>query len=403
MSAKPAPRIELLDALRGLALLGILLVNIGVFASPWWGLGAADPGFDRPLDHAVHLLVACVFEMKFYLLFSFLFGYSFSLQLEAARRAGEAFAPRMRRRLLGLWVIGALHAALLFHGDILTTYAAMGAVLLALHRLPRAKALRWARGLIAATALVWAGLAALVWIDQGSLFAAIERADDLRAQADAVLTGFRGDPAQVIGARLRELSGTWLVLAGLQAPCALAMFLYGLAAGRRRLFARPERYRALLRRARTRGLAIGLPAAALFAWATLAAPGSALELFALALSIATAPWLCLAYLAIAVRAFAGRRIRRAASALAPAGRMALSNYLLQSLILALLFTGYGLGWMGRISPLSTVALATVLYAAQLCLSRLWLRRYAYGPVEWGLRALTIGAWPRMRKSAREPR
>ncbi len=151
------------------------------------------------------------------------------------------------------------------------------------------------------------------------------------------------------------------------------------------------------------GLGIGLPAAAVYASVSLYAPGGPLELFALALSVLTAPWLSLAYAAWAMAAFDSVRGGSVARALAPAGRMALSNYLLQSLVCAWLFTGYGLGGMGQVSPPACVAIASAVFAAQLWLSACWLRRHAYGPVEWLLRALTLGRWPRLRKLADEPR
>ncbi|MBW8811657.1 MAG: DUF418 domain-containing protein, partial [Lysobacter sp.] len=80
-----------------------------------------------------------------------------------------------------------------------------------------------------------------------------------------------------------------------------------------------------------------------------------------------------------------------------------SNYLLQSLVCALVFTGYGFGMMGRVSPLGCVAIAIALFGAQLSLSRWWLRQHAYGPIEWLLRALTIGHWPRLRKDLPDSR
>ncbi|WP_425331188.1 DUF418 domain-containing protein, partial [Bordetella pertussis] len=139
-----AQRLAHLDALRGFALFGILVVNIGVFASVYYGTGLPDPAFSRPLDQWVNVLVAVLFESKFYLLFSFLFGYSFTLQIDAAQRAGAAFAPRFLRRLAGLAVLGLAHAVLLYHGDILLTYAVLGALLLALRRTAPERALRWA-------------------------------------------------------------------------------------------------------------------------------------------------------------------------------------------------------------------------------------------------------------------
>lgn len=394
--SRTAPsRIDPLDALRGFALFGILVVNLGVFASPYYGLGLPDPLHDGMLDRAVRLLVAGLFEMKFYLLFSFMFGYSFSLQLDSAQRAGEAFVPRMLRRLLGLWSIGLAHALLLFHGDILATYAAMGLVLLAMRTLAERAALGCALGLIVATAVAWAGLALLVRLDG---------AVDARAaapQAQAILDGFTGSPGAVVAQRVRELVSTGLVLVFMQAPCALAMFLIGLVAGRRQVLARPEAYRPLSRRLRLYGLSIGLPAAALYAGVSTFAPGGALELAALALSLLTAPLLTGAYAALAIEGFSGRAGPGLVRLLAPAGRMALSNYLLQSAAAALVFTGYGLGLMGRLSPLAVLAFAFVLFGAQLGFSAWWMQRHGFGPVEWLLRAITLGAWPRWRKPARE--
>lgn len=391
------PRIEHIDALRGLALLGILVVNLGVFASPYYGLGLPDPGYDGLPDRAVRLLVAGLFEMKFYLLFSFLFGYSFSLQLDSARRADKAFVPRMLRRLLGLWLIGLVHAVLLFHGDILSTYAAMGLIVLAMRACSERTALHCAAALIAVTATAWAAVALLVAL---SGEAAGPDASLAAAEAQATLAGFTGDPAAVVAQRVRELSSTGIVLAFMQAPCALAMFLVGLVAGRRQVLARPDRYRPLLRRVRNRGLAIGLPAAALYAGVSTFEPGGSLELSALALSLLTAPLLTGAYVALAMSGLASGAGQGAARLLAPAGRMALSNYLLQSAAAALVFTGYGLGLMGRVSPLGLLILAIALFGAQLRFSRWWMQRHDYGPMEWLLRAITLGARPRWRKPAR---
>ena len=103
MSAVPAAagpaRLQQVDALRGFALFGILVVNIGVFASPYYGSGVVDPAFGRPLDLAASWVFGLLFETKFYLLFSFLFGYSFTLQMAAAERGQAAFLPRFLRRL----------------------------------------------------------------------------------------------------------------------------------------------------------------------------------------------------------------------------------------------------------------------------------------------------------------
>lgn len=131
MNATQNDRLAVVDALRGFALLGILMVNIGAFSSTFYGLEIPDPKFVAPFDRAVQFAISALFETKFYLLFSFLFGYSFTLQMSSSERTGRPFAPQILRRLATLWVIGLIHAALLYHGDILTTYALLGLVLLA--------------------------------------------------------------------------------------------------------------------------------------------------------------------------------------------------------------------------------------------------------------------------------
>lgn len=390
--ALPAPpeRLLHLDALRGFALLGILMVNIGFFASAYYAAAVPDPVFRDPPDRALRWLVAFVFETKFYLMFSFLFGYSFTLQMASAERAGQAFVPRMLRRQLGLWLIGAAHAVLLFNGDILTTYAVLGVLLLWLRHQSDAKAVRRAGLLVAATAALWALL--------GIVQLMLHTASDMGAaevQAVFAQRAYLGTPASAVAQRLGELPAIATVLALVQAPCALAMFLLGFVAGRRRLIEHVDAWRPLLRRLSVRGLALGLPGAVFYA--SSFAQGGGWELLGLAAGLLTAPLLCIAYMALMLNLFQHRIGRHVAAALAPAGRMALSNYLMQSLVCALLFTAYGLRWMGSVSPAGYIGLALLIFGAQLLLSRWWLQRFSYGPVEWALRALTIARWPAMRR------
>ncbi len=392
--ALPPPRLLHLDALRGLALLGILMVNIMSFASAYFGMAVPDPAFARPVDRAMRWLVACLFETKFYLLFSFLFGYSFTLQMTAAEHARRAFAPRMLRRLLGLWLIGAAHAVWLFHGDILCTYAVLGLILLWLRRQTDAQA-AWRACVL--TLLPAAGMAVL-----GGLQLRTGETVDVAgavAQASAAQMAWLGTPATVVAQRLEELSRTWWIVVLIQGPCALTMFMLGFMAGKRRMFAQLDRYRALWRSLVGWGLAVGLPGALVYATATVYRIGSGWDIVGLGVSLLSAPFLSAAYVGLAMMLFERAVGMRIARLLAPAGRMALTNYLTQSLVCALVFTAYGLGWMGRVSPAGCVLIASILFAVQLAASRLWLRRFSYGPVEWALRAFTIGAWPAMRRPA----
>ena len=140
--------------------------------------------------------------------------------------------------------------------------------------------------------------------------------------------------------------------------------------------------------------AVGLAGAALF---TI---GGRANMTGLMISIVTAPLLATAYGATLLRLFARRP--RMAAIVAPAGGMALTNYLSQSLLCVLLFTGIGLGLAGHTSPAQTQFLALIIFGSQVVASRWWMRRFRYGPVEWALRAWTHRARPAMRRQSSEP-
>ncbi|MDH6234572.1 uncharacterized protein M2281_005190 [Mesorhizobium soli] len=384
-------RITNIDALRGFALFGILVVNILAFSSVYYGTDILPLGGRSPLDAGLAILISAVFELKFYLLFSFLFGYSVTLQMQSAQKAGTAFLPRMLRRQAGLFLIGVIHAIVLFHGDILTTYAVLGLLLLALRNLSDETKIRFATTLVVVTTALWFVLAFLQWNEPGR--------DDsglVMQHAQAALAAYRGTPVSVMIQHLADLQSFLPMLLLLQAPCALAMFLIGFVFGHRKLLENPDCYRPYLSRAALWGLIVGLPGGFVYASATQFARGTSLETAGLALSILTSPFLTAAMIAAMLTMFDSSRIIRWRDYLASAGRMALSNYLMQSTVCALIFHGYGLGLIGQLSLAETLVVAVVVFGAQLLASRWWLRRFSYGPVEWLLRAATIGQWPRWR-------
>ncbi|MFI8617949.1 DUF418 domain-containing protein [Acidovorax sp. NPDC077693] len=402
----PAPRISVdhgphrehaIDALRGFALLGILIVNSGSFASTYFGLGVFEPAFSRPVDHAVRWLVSFFFETKFYLLFSLLFGYSFALQMESAERSGAAFGPRMLRRLLGLGLLGVAHAWLLYAGDILVTYAVLGLMLLALHKLRPGTAVALALMLLALVSASW-GL--IAWGFAQAPMAEVPLAE-LQAKAQLAADAYRASALDAMAQRGRDMAdGVWFVLVFVQGPCALAMFLLGLAARRSGYLAAVAQQPARLVRWMWWCLPIGFAGAFVYAWGQSGGTRQSdhVSAAALAVDLATSPFLSLGYAAALLWALQrGPLGRRLGAALAPAGRMALSNYLLQSVVGAVVFTAYGLALVGRVSPLVVLLGCVALYAAQLAISRRWMAGHAYGPVEWGLRAVTLLRRPAWRR------
>lgn len=391
-TATPAvARLLNVDALRGFALLGILVVNIWAFADPYYASTSTNPTYDSGIDHGVRFIVGLLFETKFYLLFSFLFGYSFTLQMAAAERAGSAFIPRMLRRQGGLLVMGLAHGALLYYGEILSTYAVLGLVLIACRNVRPARALKVAMWIVVSAASVWTllGVAQLI---AGELTGA--PGSDVASK----LVAFGGSAAETVAFHTDHLGETIAAVAFLQAPSAMAMFFLGLAAGRKRVFAEPSRYVAQVRRTIGVGLPIGLVGAAVYASAATFAPGGGVETVAFGIGQITAPFLAAAYVALGLTLFKSATGERIERALAPMGKTALTNYLLQSAVLGILFTGYGFGLVDQLPPLSVIAIVPVIFTGQMLLSRWWLGRHFYGPAEWVLRAITTAAVPSWRRA-----
>ncbi|MFC7104951.1 DUF418 domain-containing protein [Nonomuraea rubra] len=157
----PASRVHEVDVVRGFALAGILVANIGYFADPGYAVNGTMPIPDGPVASVITALVLT----KFYIIFSFLFGYSFTLQLRSAERAGASVRARTLRRCLGLFVIGVAHGILLWIGDILTLYAVLGLLLLAMRGMRPRTAVVTGSVIVGVLALLWAGLAALSTLD----------------------------------------------------------------------------------------------------------------------------------------------------------------------------------------------------------------------------------------------
>ncbi|MGO3735004.1 MAG: DUF418 domain-containing protein [Canibacter sp.] len=385
-------RIHDVDALRGFALLGIFVVNITFMASAYPGNLVEDPAFSSPLDSAARFVVAALFSMKFYLLFSFLFGYSFVLQMEAAKRAGAAFVPRMLRRVVGLFVIGVGHIVILYSGDVLTTYAVICLILLAMYQVRDRTAL--------ITAGVMYGVVTLSLVISAAF---LDREMFMPSHSEALLEAasqtqaMLGSPADIIGHHVAGLDLLVIQAASLQGPTALAMFLLGMVAARRRFFSGLTDRSVLLRRIQWVGFGVGLPGGVLYALL-----GGDTNTWATAVSVVTAPLLTAAYVATLVRAMHtpwGRKLR---GALAPVGRVALTNYLGQSLAGLVLFSGVGLGLAGQVSPPILIVLALVVFAVQAAISAWWLQRHRYGPAEYLLRCFTNWSRPGRAKTEKKP-
>ncbi len=393
-----AERLAIVDILRGFALYGILTIHLMVFKAPWCppGLGYAGPRQERLALLAVIFLI----ESKFFTLFSFLFGLGFAIQLLRASEAPGRFAIRYVRRLSALLLFGVVHVVLLFEGDILIIYALVGALLLLFRNAPSRTLLVWASVLLVVPLVIWS--VALIGIEVArrvpSAADHIRESDQRiladigRARSSILAVHAEGSYRKALVQRV-ALYRTVFFTMFTRVPTVLAMFLLGFYVGKEGVLSDVDGHLPLLRSVRAWGLGLGL-AASLLVTSGYAFLSPASAMIALAFDQALAgPILCLGYAAtLTLLARAPVHQGFFFRPLAMTGRMALTNYLMQSLVCALIFNGYGLGLVGKVTPTVAILLAGAIFAAQMALSCWWLNRFRFGPMEWLWRFLTYGRW-----------
>jgi uncharacterized protein len=404
----PSERIQVLDVLRGFALLGILLVNMAMFINPVYYVMVERPP-SGGLDAAVEWFIRFAAEGKFFPLFSFLFGLGFTIIMTRAQARGVRFVPLQMRRLLVLLVFGLVHALLIWVGDMLTYYALFGMLLLLFRNVSPKWLLRWSViFLLLPFLFTLLGTVSLemgratpegaAMIDQIMAEQAANYAE-LTARAYEVYA--TGNFLEITAQRWNDALFMWLISLFL-APSIFAMFLLGAYFGKREIFRHLDEHRPLFRRLLIWGGILGVIGNVLYA--TLIYSGNR-NMPDINILIATAgntfggPALMLFYVAsitfLTQSATWGPRL----AILAPVGRMALTNYLLQSIICTLIFYGYGLGLFGQVGATVGLLLTLVIYAAQIPFSHWWMRRYRFGPAEWLWRTLTYGKPQPMRATS----
>ena len=372
-------RLRELDGLRAVALFGILTVNIWYFADPWTFTGELSPDHSSPSDIALRFLVTMLFEGKFYLLFAFLFGYGFALQERAADRAGVPVGPRMSRRLMVLAVLGLAHGFLLYFGDILLTYAVMGVVLLGVRTIRVRTAVLIAAGITVSMSMLLTLVGIFVALVDDPVDDGVIPAPDVAALTEG--------PGPALAANVEQYLIALPSVLLFQGPLSLAMFLLGLAAARKGILERPPSS-SILRRIALTCLPIGLLAAAAQSYLLYYADRDRFSLISTGITTVTAPLQTAGYVCLLLLLFRTPPGRAVLKALAPAGRMALTNYLGQSLVLMVVFTGVGSGLANALPPAQVLGVVVVLFGAQMVMSRLWLSRFGLGPMEGLLRRVT---------------
>lgn len=468
-------RIHVLDVIRGFALLGIFMMNVEFFNRPLGEIGLGLPAAVPGIDHWAGWFVYVFVRGKFWTMFSLLFGMGFAVMLGRAEQAGRAFPGPYARRTLALAVIGALHAILIWSGDILFSYA-MGATILMIVLYTHPKSLLSMAGTCLGVAAMFAGLAAAMpgsppWqpfavlaLPLMVLFAVgaalrrwpikalrnaglalyllpmlvmavggfVQMKQAPEAERDRIARAAADTPAKqdALARRLEQRtekrqervasvaeegrvmrSGSYVEAVKLRARdfvrhmgdnasfsiIVLSMFLLGAWFIRSGVMAHPEQHLSLFRKLAWIGLPIGLGLSLVSAGiATTHVRGVNDGEYQMASGLIMFGNLpaCLGYIGVLVLLWRGRA-RAILAPLALAGRMALTNYIGQSVIGTLFFYGYGFSHWGMGRALQLV-FVLVVFALQVLFSRWWLARFRYGPLEWLWRWATYGQRPLMR-------
>lgn len=390
----PSKRIVDLDILRGFALFGILVVNLQLFANPMFSLVTDTGLFQQGYNQAAASFVHLFFEGKFITLFSFLFGIGFYIFAQRLKLKEMSFYPVFSRRMGLLLIIGMLHAWLLWAGDILAPYAIGGILLMVFFQRSDKTVKIWIGVLIGGMMLFFTALTLMILFAMNVPEVAESMAEEFAAQEQEFESlsqrGYEvhesGSFSEIMAYRSEERSFVWLGMffspAGL--PYILAIFLFGLFIGRKGILDNPQMFRDYFARNWQRNMLIGLPLSILYTvtyrYIDPIFFNSWYILHIISFLIGT-PFLCFAYVGLIIKVLQKKGESSWLSLFAPVGRMALTNYLMQSVICTTIFYGYGFGLFGNLAPWMVLPVAIAIFAFQVWFSGWYFTRFKMGPME----------------------
>lgn len=393
--ASDPERLHTLDMIRGFTLCGIPLANM-LWFSGFLELSGADRRFmlDGFGDDATLFLIRVFIHAKFYHVFAFLFGLGFALQLQ---RNSTGPQNLLARRLLLLFLIGAAHS-LLWWGDILRYYAVLGVALFGFRHCSNRQLLYWIGAFSILPVLIGHAQVIWRWDPADVSVVAIPARDWLEhVRAAGPWDLFILNLQQVVDHLARSIGNGRIFK-------ILAMFLLGLLVGRLGIFSNPARYAAEIRRLLWPALIIGLAGSLVATSFYYRRWGLAPDTIALLrdwLALVSVPALAMSYVAvlllISLTSPEQSVLHRTLRLLVAPGRMALTNYLSQTVIALAIFHPALGDQYGRLGILTCGLLVLAILAAQLVLSHAWLARFRFGPMEWLWRSGTYGKWQPLRR------
>lgn len=396
----PTERIYTLDVVRGFALLGILIMNMPGFANSFFVEADGSHLWSAPVDRAAEVVRDMLFSGKFNSMFSLLFGIGFTIQFARMQELSPSHATQLYlRRLLVLLAFGLVHAMVFWPGDVLHVYAALGLLLLLVLRHASDRIII---GLIILLLLypAFSGVARLLIVTPEITARLVAEAQAFEVSNN--LAYGQGSFVDATREHVREFvynyDNIWALWANLGFYVQMATtMLIGVLIGRHHLERRIAELMPWVRRLQWWLLGIGLICALTFGiiFQVDRVPGpSPLKILGSITYVLSRISLMLFYVLTIVR-LAQLPIWQARFApMAAAGKMPLTNYLMQTMICTTLFYGWGFGWWGRVGPAAQLALAFgIFFVVQVPFSMLWLRRFRWGPLEYAWRLATYGRLP----------
>ena len=384
-------RIDVLDVLRGAALLGILTANMRGFNGPFAAYFDHSLMWTDPVSRAAQGFVDLFVSGKFITLFAFMFGIGFAIQMERAEARGLESIRFYINRLVALLFFGVVHSVFIWWGDILLPYAIMGFGLLLFRNSSQETVMRWAISFylyptVIAGLMLGVRLAGLpMQLPEPTTPEELQRIIDVYAG---------GSYPAIVGQNVAELTFSLIAIVFFY-PRILGIFLFGLWVWRAGIIRDLGSRTAMLRGCQIHGLWVGL----VFNAATVAVTEtyhpnpmepSLSGFIANVTGAIGVPAGSLFYASTLALLWQSAVWRRRLAPFGAVGRTALSNYLLQSVVCTTLFYSWGGALYGTVGPLAGLVITLPIYAAQVVLSVLYMKRFRTGPMEWLWRRLTYG-------------
>lgn len=387
-------REHILDVLRGIALFGILIINVLDFS----GYGNLTVEMKREITTQAGYFISALLEMfahgKFYSIFSLLFGLGFSIIIMRLQKKGVNALKVFYRRLFWLLMIGLIHIYFMWWGDILVLYALLGMLLPLFRNLSNKALLTWATALILSPVLI----DLMKWISEFQMAGWLENVaisieekngifdDNWRRWLYTENSGWNEFWAWQQAGPFWRFS---TIIETNRIPKVLGMFILGYYVGKNCLYKNLKLNKALFKRICIWGFIVGLPANIVWTYYMWGKDWSnnvdLVETMLYALGVVP---LALAYVAALFLYWAYTGGKTRLMIFAPVGRMALTNYIMQTVLGILVFYEIGLGLGGNMKPTLFIPIVVCIYAFQVVFSKYWLKYFNYGPLEWIWRVLT---------------